>query len=265
MKDLVARNFVAQSQLDDAQRNLDVATSQLRSAQLQVETNRPDGSDYGVAKAALAQARAALLVAQARLDATIIRAPVDGILIARSVEPGNVAEAGKVLMALAPAGETQLVLQIDEKHLAEIALGQKALGSADAFPAQRFTAELEYINPGVDPARGAVEVKLRVIDPPKYLRQDMTVSVDIEVARRADAIVVPSDALHDAATAEPWALVVRDRHTMRQPVKLGLRGDERTEVIEGVAVGDALVPVTNVTIVAGLHVRGVAVARAANP
>ena len=92
----------------------------------------------------------------------------------------------------------------------------------------------------------------------------MTVSVDIEVARRADAIVVPSDALHDATGDEPWALVVRDRHTMRQPVKLGLRGDERTEVIEGVAAGDALVPVTNVTIEAGQHVRGVAITRNAS-
>lgn len=263
-KDLVAKNFVAQSQLDDAQRNLDVALSQRRAAQLQVETNRPDGSDYAVAKAALAQAKANLLAAEAKLDATVIRAPVDGILIARSVEPGNVAEAGKELMALAPAGETQLVLQIDEKHLAEIAIGQKALGSADAFPAQRFVAELEYINPGVDPTRGAVEVKLRVKDPPPYLRQDMTVSVDIEVARRADAIIVPSDALHDAGSDQPWALVVRDRRTVRQPVRLGLRGDEHTEVIEGVAVGDALVPVTSVTIQAGQHVRSVAIVRNAS-
>jgi len=263
-KDLVARSFVAQSQLDDAQRNLDVALSQLRAAQLQVATNRPDGSDYAVAKAALAQAKASLQVAEAKLDATLIRAPVGGILIARNVEPGNVAEAGKELMALAPVGETQLVLQIDEKHLAEIAVGQKALGSADAFPAQRFAAELEYINPGVDPNRGAVEVKLRVIEPPPYLRQDMTVSVDIEVARRADAIIVPSDALHDADAAEPWALVVRDRHTVRQPVRLGVRGDERTEVLEGIAPGDALVPVTSVTIEAGRHVRGVAIVRNAS-
>ena len=228
-------------------------------------TNRPDGSDYAVAKAALAQAKATLLVAAAKLDATVIRAPADGMLIARSVEPGHVAEAGKELMALAPAGETQLVLEIDEKHLAELAIGQKALGSADAFPAQRFAAELVYINPGIDPARGAVEVKLRVPNPPAYLRQDMTVSVDIEVARRADAIVVPSDALHDAASAEPWALVVRDRHTVRQPVKLGLRGDERTEVIEGIAAGDALVPVTNVTIEAGRRVRGVAIVAEREP
>ncbi len=57
-------------------------------------------------------------------------------------------QPGKVLMVLSPSGETQLVLQIDERNLAKLKLGQKALASADAYPAQRFAAELVYINPG---------------------------------------------------------------------------------------------------------------------
>jgi len=257
MQDLVARNFVAKSQLDDAQRNLDVATSQLRAAELQKETDGPSGSDYAMAKTALEQARADLLAATARLDATTIRAPSHGTLIGRSVEAGDVAEAGKELMVLAPIGETQLVVQIDEMRLAELALGQPALGSADAYPAKRFAAELVYINPGVDSAGGAVEVKLRVIDPPAYLVQDMTVSVDIEVGRRSNALVVPAEAVHDAAGALPWALVIRDGHTVRRPITMGLRGDRHIEVVAGLDEGDELVPVTNAAVVAGRHVRGV--------
>ena len=75
------------------------------------------------------------------------------------------------------------MLQIDERNLGKLALGQKALASADAYPDQRFAAVVSYINPGVDITRASVEVKLTVADPPDYLRQDMTVSVDIEVAR----------------------------------------------------------------------------------
>ena len=194
-KDLKAKGFVSQSALDDAQRNLDVAESQLRAARLQVQSNSPAGSDYAMAQTALTQARASLDVAQAKLDETVIRAPVDGTLIARAVEPGNVVQPGKELMALAPSGETQIVVQIDEKNLAQLKLGQKALGSADAFPRERFAAELVYINPGIDALRGSVEVKLRVPIPPDYLRQDMTVSVDIEVARSAGAVLVPADAV----------------------------------------------------------------------
>jgi len=257
-KTLQERGFIGQSQLDDARRNLDVADSQLRAARLQVETNGPAGSDFALAQTALEQARANLRSAQAKLAQTVIHAPVDGVLIARSVEAGNVVQAGKELMLLAPAGETQVVVEIDERNLAQLALGQKALGSADAFPGQRFAAELVYINPGIDAQRGSVEVKLKVTNAPAFLRQDMTASVDIEVGRRADTVIVPTETVRDATGKQPWVLAIRGWRAVRQPVKLGLRGDSRIEVLEGVEPGDELIPATNGLISVGQRVRGVA-------
>jgi HlyD family secretion protein len=249
-KTLQEKGFVGQQALDDTKRNLDVADSQLRNARLQVETNGPQGSDYHVAQTALVQARASLQIAQAKLEQTVIHAPVDGVLISRSV-----VQPGKELMALAPAGETQVDVLVDEKNLARLALGQKAFGSADAFPNQRFAAELEYINPGIDPLRGAVEVKLRVPRPPDYLRQDMTVSVDIEVGRSANTVIAPTDAVHDLSSEQPWVLLVKDGRAARQTVKLGLRGDGRLEVLSGVAPGDRLIPASTPLITAGERVR----------
>lgn len=254
-KTLQSRGFIGQAQLDDAKRALDVAESQLRSARVQAEANGARGSEYAVAQTALEQARATQRAAQAKLDQMVIYAPVDGMLIARNVEPGNVVQPGKELMALAPFGETQVVVQMDERQLAQISTGQKALASADAFPRERFAAELVYINPGVDAARGSVEVKLRVPDPPKYLRQDMTVSVDIEVARRAAVLTVQSEAVRDAAGKQSWVLVVRDGRAARQNVKLGLRGEGHTEIVEGVAPGDLLIPSTEVLVREGQRVR----------
>ena len=256
--DLKARGFVSQAALDDAQRNLDVAESQLRAAGLQVQSNSAAGSEFAVAQTALAQARASLGVAQAKLDDMVIRAPVDGILIARAVEPGNVVQSGKELMALAPAGETQVVVQIDERNLAQLRIGQKALGSADAFPRERFAAELVYINPGVDALRGAVEVKLRVPDPPEYFRQDMTVSVDIEVARSAGTVVVPAEVVREANSAQPWVLAVDGGRATRRAVKLGLKGDGRMEVLEGVAPGDHLISAAQPAVTVGQRVRAIA-------
>ena len=260
-RDLKAQGFLSQAALDDAQRNLDVAESQLRAARLQVQSNSPAGSDFALAQTALAQARANVAIAQARLDETVIRAPADGTLITRAVERGNVVQPGKELMALAPEGETQIVVQIDEKNLAQLALGQKALGSADAFPRERFPAELVYINPGVDPLRGSVEVKLRVPNPPEYLRQDMTASVDIEVARRSGVVVVPADAVRDVAGAKPWVLAVDRGRAVRRAVTLGLRGDGRIEIVNGVAPGDLLIPATNLAIKGGDRVRVAAAGR----
>ena len=258
--ELKTKGFVSQAALDDAQRNLDVAESQLRAARLQVESNRPAGSDFALAQTALAQARASLGLAQAKLDQTVVRAPVDGTLIARSVEPGNVVQSGKELMALAPVGETQVVVQIDEKNLAQLKLGQRAIASADAYPRDRLAAELIYINPGIDALRGSVEVKLRIADPPDYLRQDMTVSVDIEVARRAGVVVVPADAVHDSNGAEPWVLAVAGRRAERRPVRLGLKGDGRVEILDGLRPGDRVIPAGVPMIKSGQRVRAVAAA-----
>jgi len=261
IKTLRAQGFVGQAQLDEAQRNLDVATSQVQTARLQVETSSPGGSDHALAQAALASARAGLQAALSRLEHTLIRAPAAGVLIARSVEPGNIVQPGRELMVLAPAGETQLVLNIDERNLAQLVVGQRALASADAYPNQRFAAELAYINPGVDRQRGSVEVKLRVPDPPAYLRQDMTTSVDIEVARKSAVVVLPTDAVRDITGAAPWVLAVTTKRAVRRPVAIGLRGDGLVEITKGVAPGDLVIPATGSAATAGQRVRPHAAAR----
>jgi HlyD family secretion protein len=254
---LYESGYIGKSVLDDAQRNVEVAQTQVDSARKQVETARPTGSDYALAVTALDQARASLQAARARLEYTTIRAPREGTLIARAVERGDVVQPGKVLMVLSPAGETQIVLQIDERNLARLKLGQQAVASADAYPAQRFRAELVYINPGVDAQRGTVEVKLRVLEPPEYLRQDMTVSVDIEIERHANALALPAAAVHDAIGPAPWVLRVRNGRAIRQAVKLGLRGEGAVEILDGLDAGDLVVPAGNSRVTAGKRLRAV--------
>jgi HlyD family secretion protein len=254
---LFTAGFVGKSVFDDAQRNLDVAQTQVESARKQVETAQPTGSDTAMAVAALEQARASLQASRAKLAYTTIRAPFDGTLIARDVERGNVVQPGKILMVLSPAGETQIVVQIDERNLSHLKLGQKALASADAYAQERFSAELVYINPGVDAQRGTVEVKLRVPEPPEYLRQDMTVSVDIEVHRSPNTLALSADAVHDATGPAPWVLKVNSGHAVRQTVKLGLRGEGMVEIREGLEADDLAVSASNPSVRAGERLRPV--------
>ena len=254
-RDLQARGFFSQAQLDEAKRNYDVIASQVSAARLQVKSNQPAGSDLAVAAAAVAQANASLRLAQVKLNEDSILAPTDGTLISRSVESGDIVQPGKELMVLAANGETQISVQLDEKNLAKLALGQQVLGSADAYADQRFDAVVSYINPGVDATRGSVEVKLLVANPPAYLRQDMTVSVDIETARRSGALTIPTGAIHDASSNAPWVLVVRNKLTVRQPVKLGLRGDNSVEVLSGLKAGEAVILTAVGTITADMRVR----------
>ena len=264
-KELFGRGFIGQAALDDAQRARDVAESQWKAAQVQHRSASAGGTERRMDEAALAQARANLRAVQAKLEQTTIEAPVDGTLIARNVERGNVVQPGKALMVLSPAGATQLVVQIDEKNLNLLALGEPALASADAYPAQRFAARVAYINPAVDPMRGSVEVKLAVAEPPAYLLQDMTVSVDVEVARRDSVLLLPSDAIHDLAGASPWVLAIRAGRIERRDVKLGARGDGRVEVVAGLSEGERVVPATRPGLREGEAVRIAAAKPAGRP
>ena len=254
-RDLVAQGFISQAALDDAQRAADVAASQVASAQAQAQSNTPRGSDTALAQAALAQAVAGQQLARVKLAKGQVLAPSSGVLISRDVEVGDIVQPGKALMVLAASGQAQVLVQIDEKNLSKIALGQKALGSADAFANQRFDAVVAFINPGVDPARGSVEVKLAVSRPPAYLRQDMTVSIDIETARRTAAVVLPTSTLEDATSEQPWVLVVRGKRAVKQFVALGLRGDTKVEVLSGIAAGEGVVPVSKTGVKPGQRVR----------
>ncbi len=253
---LTKNGFATRAALDDAQKTLDVARAQKRAAEFQVYTASPGGSDYVMAQTLLNQARANLDTAQSRLGYATIAAPRDGVLITRNVERGAVVQPGKALLVLAPSGDLQLVLQIDERNLGKIALGQKALASADAYPDKRFAAEITYINPGIDIARASVEVKLTVADPPDYLRQDMTVSVDIEVAARNDTMILPARSVHDALSGEPWVLGLKDGRAVKRPVRIGLRGNTEVEIRDGLSAGDIAIP-QNSGVVTGQRIRPV--------
>jgi HlyD family secretion protein len=172
------------------------------------------------------------------------------------VEKGDVVQPGKALMVLAPAGETQVVVQVDEKNLGLLALGQPALVSADAYPNESSTAEVVYINPAVDPQRASVEVKLRVPDPPEFLRQDMTVSADIEVRRHVGTLLVPASAVADANGPTPWVARIEGSRVEHRRVSLGLKGDKTIEIRDGLEEGD-LVAVSPLAAIGHRRVRPV--------
>ncbi|CAN5887624.1 efflux RND transporter periplasmic adaptor subunit [soil metagenome] len=254
-RDLVEQGFVGKAQLDDVQRNLDVARSQLSNTQLQLQSAKPEGSDYLLASSALAQARASQLVAQAKLSHSKITAIADGVLISRDVERGDIVQPGKLLMTLSPLGLTQLLVQIDEKNLRYLQLGQSAQATADAYPGQKFTAQVAYINPGVNAQRGSVDVKLTVAAPPAFLKQDMTVSLEIEVARRKDALSLNAEAIHDAVSVSPWVMLIDHGKAVRRPVTLGVRGDKSVEIKSGLRETDLVLPATGIVLAEGKRVR----------
>lgn len=240
---LVAQGFLSASRQDEARRARDVAAAQLASARAQAQAIGESGTEVSQAQAQQALARAGIDAAKARLAQTQLRAPANAVVLARMVEPGQIVQPGKALLALALEGPTRLSAQVDERFLDQLAIDQPASVLADAYPGRRFAATVLSIAPAVDPQRGAIEVKFVLQgEVPAFLREDMTLSIEVETGRRARALVLPVAALGpgpDANTAR--VRVIEDGRIGERDVALGLRTLAAVEVRLGLAEGDEVV------------------------
>lgn len=185
-----------------------------------------------------ALARAQLASAEAQLAKTIIRAQVAGTVLTRNAEPGDLVQPSRVLFEIAHEGDREILVPLDEKNLGVLELGQSAVCIADAYPSRPFAATVNFIAPSVDIQRGTVDVRLSVQDDPGFLREDMTVSVNIETGRRDNAVVVPNDALNAIRADQAVVWVVEDGRVKPRTIALGLRGLAASEVVSGLHVGE---------------------------
>jgi len=119
--------------------------------------------------------------------------------------------------------------------------GFQAVAVADAYPKQRMAAEVYFISPAIDPQRGTVEVRLRVAEPARFLKPDMTVSVEMVVGQKEQALKLSSDAVHESDSDQPYVLALRHGKAEKVNVKLGLHGVGVVEVLNGLQAGDTII------------------------
>lgn len=238
---LVDQGFLSTARLDEAQRAVAVASAQRDLAVAQRDAVADGGADLAQAQAQLVLARAAVEAARARLAQAEIAAPADATVLSRLVEPGQIVQPGRALLQLALSGPLELVAQVDERYLQQLRTGQSARVVADAYPDQPFAAAVRSISPLVDAQRGAVDVKFLPSPPwPDFLREDMTLSVTVETARRDRALAVPMAAVHERPGQSPRVQVAQDGRAVTRAVRTGLSTLEAVEVLDGLAAGDVV-------------------------
>jgi HlyD family secretion protein len=246
---LFARQLISREALEQATEAQTVARTAADRARLAASAAAPGST-------AELQLREQVAAARAQRAKAVIRAGTAGTVLTRNVEPGDVVQPGRVLFEIARGGETEVEVPVDEKNLASLAVGQAAQCIADAWPDSPFPATVNYIAPAVDASRGTVTIRLAVTSPPPFLRQDMTVTVNVETARRERAITVPNDALLPLPDGSRAVLVVRNGRVQRVAVRTGLAGLAMSEVLEGIGAGDeVLAEAATVSLAPGARAR----------
>jgi HlyD family secretion protein len=255
MLELAKSGAVTPAQLSDAETALARAKEQRETAAIRVTSTAHSGIDTQSTMASVVNAQGIFDYANTRLTYGRIVAPADGVILTRSVEPGDVVTPGQVVLVLSRDGDTRLLVQPDERALSILALGQRAEASAEAFPRLNFEARVDWIAPLIDSNRGTVDVKLLVPKPPPYLRAEMTVQVTVHAARRDAALVVPPECVYSIESTHPYVLSVRQNRVERVDVEVGLRSSDAVEILAGLSDADWVVTTSTKPPAIGDYVR----------
>jgi HlyD family secretion protein len=232
--ELFRSESISREVFEKAEQALAVAQAADDQARLLADSLAPGGSEETILIERLA-------AAQAALSKTTVLAEFDGTVLTRQVEAGDLVQPGRVLLEIARAGQTDILVPVDERNLGVLALDQRTLCIADAYPNNPFEARVAHIAPIVDPQRGTVDVRLTVSQPPVFLREDMTVTATIVTGQRDQALVVTNDALRNVQGDQADIQVIEFGRIATRRVTLGLRGLTQTEVLQGLQAGDRIV------------------------
>ena len=188
---LAAKGIAATAALDNATRDMDVAKAEIAVAKAQIEN----------AKAQIAQREAQLDQAQIDLERTIIRSPIDGTVIGRTIDIGQTVaaslQAPELFKIAQDLRRIRIEAQVNEADVGSVADGNPVTFTVDAYPEMRFTGVVTQVRLAATELQNVVTytVIIEAANADRKLFPGMTANVQIETARRDSVPRLPVDAL----------------------------------------------------------------------
>jgi HlyD family secretion protein len=241
---LLRKGYVAQSDVDAARQQAEVAQAQLSAAQVaqQNAALNPGSTSSALAnirneQAAVQQAQADVAVTNAQLAQTSVRAPFDGVVTARDVDPGSLAAPGTVLMQVDQLDPIYVDTGISGASIAYVHLGTSATVTISTIPGRSWHGAVKYLNLAAAPGSLTYLARIPIANADQTLRGGMVASVAFEQARKSGAILAPRAAVFE--TDEGYSMFIavpgpkcppKALCAAEIPVDVGLQNDQMMEV-----------------------------------
>ena len=205
-----------------------------------------------VMRATVRQLEADLAQAQVNLEYTLLRAPTDGVVLAKSKEVGEIAVPGGFagsgdLIRLANLNDLRAEVDVNEADLTRVRLGQSAVVTPDAYPDARYAARVVKMYPQVDKQKGTLKVEVRVLEPDARLLPDMSARVTFLADAPADgqratpAVLVPAAAVQRDAGGNNYVWVFDAGRARRVVVDTAGDVEGRVRIARGLAGGETVI------------------------
>jgi len=185
-------------------------------------------------------------------DYTIV-APMDGIVLRRDGEIGEIAEAGQILFRVGVPKPLQVVAEVNEEDIPRVALKQTVLFRTDAFPDRRLEGTVREITPMGDVNAKTYRIKAALPDDTP-LKPGMSVEANIITREKPNALLIPTDALQGEAV-----FVIDGNRVRKRVIKIGIKGTRMTEVLSGLNDGERVAAPAATGLTDGARVRVTAV------
>jgi len=203
---------------------------------------------YEAAKAQLQQAKAMLDLAKHQLEVSVMKAPFDGVITGKNINEGEyinpamsgMGPKGLSVVTLMDLSRVKIKVNVSERDMGKIHIGQKAKIAVDSYPGRTFLGRVSNINPAADPMTRSFAVEVAVPNPRMELRAGMFARVEIITAERKDVLLIPLDSVISEEGSD-YVYVVQRGKAFRRPVKLGLRQEPWAELVSGLEEGEEIV------------------------
>jgi RND family efflux transporter MFP subunit len=195
------------------------------------------------------QIQALIALQKVKINDYVIRSPIDGVVLRRDGEIGEIADVGQVLFRVGVPRPLQVVAEVNEEDIPRVKGGQAVLLRTGAFPSQRLLARVREITPMGDPVTKTYRIRLDLPDDTP-LKPGMSVEANVIAREKPDALLVPSDAILENAV-----FVIDGRTARRRPVEVGLRGTRQSEILAGLREGERVASPARAELKDGVPVR----------
>lgn len=172
-------------------------------------------------------------------------APRDGIVLERNAVEGMRAQPGDVLFRIADISQVWALVDVAERDLGSVAVGQSVNVRARSFPGRTFTGTISVIYPQVNRDTRTARIRIELSNSDFALLPDMYVDAEIDTASSAPTLAVPESAVLDTGTRQAVLVDKGEGRYEPREVKLGRRGSGYAEIRHGLAEGEAVVTTAN--------------------